>query len=74
MKFTNKHKKFANDCTYKSLVESYKASEEGLHKACRSGDKKAMKRAMDCHQTFEYALLYRETPEFKNRRKKSGKF
>ena len=67
MKFTKLQKRIARDCDYKSLIKGYEASEIGLHRACKSGDKKAMKKAMFNHQAFEYALLYRETPEFKNK-------
>lgn len=70
MRFTRLSKKIARDCGYKSLVRGYEASEKGLHRACQSGDKKAMNKAMANHQAFEYALLYRETPEFKNKRRK----
>lgn len=73
--FKRKHKKYAK-CTYKTLVDAYHATENGLKNAVASGDEKVMKKAMYNHQIFEYALLYRNSKEFKEkqRRKKHGKF
>lgn len=69
--FKRKHKKFAK-CNYKTLQDGYRASEIGLQRAVASGDEKAMRKAMETHQTFEYALLFRNTPEFR-RKHKNGK-
>ncbi len=66
--FKRKHKKFAK-CDYKTLQKGYHASEIGLQRAVASGDEKAMRKAMEAHQCFEYALLYRNTPEFRKKRK-----
>ena len=72
--FKRKHKKYAK-CTYKSLVDGYHATENGLKNAVASGDEKAMKKAMANHQIFEYALLYRHSKEYKDKRsKKHGRF
>ena len=64
--FKRKHKKYAN-MNYKDLQELYHHTETGLKNAVASGDEKAMKKAMACHQTVEYSLLYRNSPEFKNK-------
>ena len=69
MKFTKLHKDLAK-ANYKDLVRCYNATEIGLKRACRTGDKKVMDKAMANHQAFEYAMLYRQTPEFKNKRRK----
>ncbi len=69
MYFTNKNKKMARR-PYDFLAEGYDASEIELKRACKSGDKKAMRSAMKNHHDFEYALLYRLTPESKKERKR----
>lgn len=66
--FNRKHKKFAR-CNYKILKKGYHASEISLQRAVASGDEKAMRKAMETHQAFEYALLYRNTPEFRSKHK-----
>ena len=71
MYFTKKDKKMAKR-PYDFLAEGYDASEIELKRACKSGDKKAMRQAMKNHHDFEYALLYRLTPESKKERKRSN--
>ncbi len=68
MKFTRDQKKLANCMSYSDLVVNYRVSERQLNKACRLGDKVAMNKAMSVHQLCEYALLYRQTPEFHKKR------
>lgn len=70
--FKRKHKKLAK-CSYKTLQEGYHATEVGLKRACSSGDKKAINKAMKNHKTFEYAILYRSTPEGKSMMAKKNK-
>ena len=66
MKFTKEHKKIAlSDCSYDYLMKKYLSSERDLRKACRTGDSVAMSDAMKIHQKYEYALLYRNTPDFR---------
>ena len=67
--FKHKHKKFAK-CDYKTLQQGYHSSEIGLHKAVASGDEKAMRKSMKTHQVFEYALLYKGSPEYKKKTRK----
>lgn len=67
--FKRKHKSFAK-CSIKSLQQGYHASELGLRKAVASGDEKAMHKAMKTHQIFEYALLYKNSPEYKKKTRK----
>lgn len=64
MKFTKKHKELAKH-NYNYLFANYVRSEEELKKACKTGDNKKIDSAMEYHQLFEYALLYRNTPEYK---------
>lgn len=66
--FSRKHKNYAK-CNYKTLQDGYYASEIGLKKAVASGNEKAMHKAMKQHQLFEYALLYKNTPEYKAKQK-----
>lgn len=69
MKFTRLSKKIARDCSFAEIQDCYHKTEHGLKVACQSGDKKTMKKAMANHQAFEYALLYRQTPEFKEKQR-----
>lgn len=68
--FKFRDKRLAKKCSYKTLQEGYKHTEIGLKNACASGDEKAMRKAMKNHQCFEYALLYRSTPECKAQMRK----
>ena len=67
--FKRKHKKYSK-CSYGTLQQGYHASEIGLRKAVASGDEKAMRKAMKVHQVFEYALLYKGSPEYKKKARK----
>ncbi len=67
--FSRKPKKLAQELTGQQLVEGYEATERALQRAARSGDEKALKKAMQVHQKYEYALLYKSTPKGR----KSGK-
>ena len=68
--FKRKDKKLAKECPYNTLQEGYRRTEIGLKKACASGDEKAIRKAMHNHQRFEYALLYKSTPEYKEKVRK----
>lgn len=63
--FTRKQKRFAKRKTYYDLQQGYKESDRALEHASYTGDSKALKAAMKAHRQYEYALLYRNTPEFK---------
>lgn len=52
------------------LKGCYRQTEIGLRNATASGDEKAIRTAMKRHQLVEYALLYKNTPEYKNKRRK----
>ena len=67
--FKKEHKKMA-ECSTKTLQECYRHTEIGLQNATASGDEKAIRTAMKRHQLVEYALLYKNTPEYKNKRRK----
>lgn len=68
--FTIKQKKMAKKCSIHELQRGYANSDFALERASYNGDKKALKEAMKEHKKYEYALLYRNTPEFKNKHKK----
>lgn len=65
--FKREHKKMA-ECSFSTLQKGYQASEIGLQRAVKSGNEKAMKKAMKQHQTFEYGLLYKQSPEYRERK------
>ncbi len=67
--FKARHKKMAKRCSLRELQSGYERSEFNLERASYSGDTKALKKAMRDHGDFEYALLYRNTPKFKKKRK-----
>lgn len=67
--FTAKHKSMARNNSLEDLQKGYKCSESALRMASYKGDKKALKEAMKVHGDFEYAMLYRNTPEFNKKRK-----
>ena len=65
--FTLRRKKLAKKYSISELKDGYHYSENELKEAAESGDKKALKRAMKVHGNVEYALLYKNTPEYKKR-------
>ena len=67
--FTAKHKKMAKRCSRQELQAGYNRSELNLERASYSGDPKELKKAMREHGNYEYALLYRNTPQFKRKNK-----
>ncbi len=68
--FTGKQKRMAKKCSFYDLQRGYQSADLALERASYSGDKKELKRAMKEHQKYEYALLYRNTPEYKNKQRK----
>ena len=68
--FTLRHKRLARKYSVGELKSGCSDSESALRMASYSGDKKALKRAMKVHGNFEYALLYKNTPEYNKRRKR----
>ncbi len=68
--FTSRHKRMAKKCSLRQLQAGYERSEFNLERASYNGDTKGLKRAMRDHSDFEYALLYRNTPEFKKKKHK----
>ena len=67
--FNRKQKKLALNTTRESLEKAYHISEQNLIKASRSGNEKWLKTAMKQHGNFEYAMLYKNTPEYKAKQK-----
>ena len=60
----------AKKWSVRDLQIGYQNSDFALERASYAGDKKALKEAMKEHRKYEYALLYRNTPEFKKKRRK----
>lgn len=69
--FTNKHKRYAFNCSKSDIQRAYQISERKLIEASRSGNVKHLKSAMKQHSKFEYALLYQNTPEYKKSLKRN---
>lgn len=67
--FTRKQKQMAKKCSRQDLLYGYERSELNLERASYSGSQKDLKRAMKEHGNYEYALLYRNTPQYKKRKK-----
>lgn len=67
--FTAKQKRLARNCSVRELENGYHDSESALRMASYRGDQKALKQAMKIHGNYEYALLYKNTPEYNKRRK-----
>ena len=65
--FSRRQKRLARKYTASELKSGYHYSENELKEAAENGDKKALKRAMKVHDNFEYAMLYKNTPEYKKR-------
>lgn len=68
--FDKKQKELSRKSTYAELLRGYKTSEKALERAARTGDDRELHTAMSKHQQYEYALLYRKTPEYKRCKKK----
>ena len=67
--FNRKQKRLARKMTEYELIRKYKESENKLKEASKLGKEKELKSAMKEHGNYEYALLYRNTPEFKRKNK-----
>lgn len=65
--FTRKQKQLALKTSTYDLEKAYHASEQNLKKVSASGDEKLLKSAMKQHGNYEYAMLYKQTPEYKER-------
>lgn len=68
--FTSKQKRMARKCSFGELQQGYEQADLRLERASYSGDVKELDKAMKEHQKFEYALLYRNTPEYKKKFKR----
>lgn len=67
--FSKKQKKIALTNSRESLEKAYHISEQNLKDASKSGNEKWLKTAMKQHGDFEYAMLYKNTPEYKAKQK-----
>lgn len=70
MRFTREQKMLAKKYSYSDLANMYIGSEKYLQHCAYKGDKKGLKDTMKLHKNYEYALLYKNTPEYKNKRRK----
>lgn len=68
--FNRKQKRLARKMTEYELIRKYKESENKLKEASKLGKEKEIKKVMREHGNYEYALLYRNTPEFNKKIKK----
>lgn len=68
-KYSQRAKRLALQNDECVLKEAYKESEKRLNSCARKGSYKDLSTAMKMHQDFEYALLYRNSPEFKKKMK-----
>ena len=66
-KYSQRAKRFALQNDECVLKKAYKESEKRLNSCARKGSYKELSSAMKMHQDFEYALLYRQSPEFKHK-------
>lgn len=66
--FKREHKKLALNSSASFLHSRYKATEENLIKASNTGNEKNIRRAMKEHGKYEYAMLYKNTPEYRKKR------
>jgi hypothetical protein len=67
--FTSHQKILAKTYSREALEYGYHKSEDNLRKAALSGDCKLLKQEMKKHGNYEYALLYKNTPEYKKKHK-----
>ena len=65
--FSRKQKEMALQLSNESLADSYHRSEQKLKSVARSGNEKLLKKAMKEHGNYEYAMLYKNTPEYKKK-------
>ncbi len=68
--FTGEVKRLAKKSSQVQLANGYQRSDLELIKASYKGDPKELNKAMKEHRKYEYALLYRNTPEFQRKQKK----
>lgn len=68
--FTGEQKKMAKKFSFYELQRGYENADLALERASYSGNQKELKNAMKEHRKYEYALLYRNTPEFKKKFRK----
>ena len=65
--FTSKQKRMAKKCSLRELQQGYEQADLRLERASYSGDTKELNKAMAEHRKYEYAMLYRNTPEYKKK-------
>lgn len=70
--FNRQQKKLALSCPEEELEKAYHASEQNLKKVAKSGNEKLLHKAMKQHGNYEYAMLYKQTPEYKSKVKRKG--
>ena len=68
--FKKKHKKLALSSSKEQLEKAYHKSEAKLKIASKTGNEKLLSSAMHEHGCYEYALLYKETPEYLRKKRR----
>lgn len=68
--FNRKQKKLALTMSSKDLEKAYHASEQKLKNASYTGSEELLNKTMQEHGNFEYAMLYKNTPEYKKKKTK----
>ena len=64
-RYSRKQKQIAKCTNRTDLQKAYEMSERNLERLAKTGSVNDLNCAMKQHQTFEYALLYQRSPEFK---------
>lgn len=70
--FNRKQKRLALKTSTSNLQQAYSLSEARLRDVAKTGNAKQLKQAMSEHGLYEYALLYKATPEYKQKIRKRG--
>ncbi len=63
-RYSKKQKQIALQNDELALRYAYKLTERKLNDYARFGTKKEMSKAMQDHQDIEYALLFKQSPEY----------
>lgn len=65
--FSRKQKQLALKTNSKTIKEKYEQTELHLRQCAKNGNERELKKAMAEHRNIEYALLYKNTPEYRDK-------
>lgn len=68
--FKREQKRLALRNSKSNLENLYHKSELKLRRVSKTGNESELKKAMKEHGKYEYALLYQNTPEYRNKRRR----